>query len=139
MVINTKALMDGIAVLSDDHHVRITVRSSAKGALITAGYCFVGGIFAGPVGMAIGGSLGGLHAYRSATQFRSIGTIIRDDMTDHQREQLCHHLRKVVEDVNAGDAVVLLTMVASSETLKATIMKEVLAFISNEMRMQIID
>lgn len=139
MVLNTKALLDGIAVLSDDANVRFTVQSSAKGALITAGYCFVGGLVAGPVGMAIGGGLGGLHAYKTAARFRSVGTIIRLDMTDRQREQLGDHMRRVLQDVQAQDAVILLSLVASSESLKALVLKEVVSFIGTEMRMQIID
>lgn len=63
MVVDTVALMDGVAILSDDRNLRVTIRQSGKGALICGASCFVGGLVAGPVGMAVGGTLGGLKAW----------------------------------------------------------------------------
>lgn len=63
MVINTNQLLSAVAVLTDDHNMRITMKKSGKGALVCGASCFIGGLIAGPVGLAIGGTLGGLQAW----------------------------------------------------------------------------
>lgn len=63
MVVNTRDLMNGLAVLTDDHNMRVTIKHSSKGALVCGAACFVGGVVLGPVGMAIGGTIGGLKAW----------------------------------------------------------------------------
>lgn len=42
MVVNTKEFFDGIAILTDDVNMRVTMKQSAKGAAICAATCFVG-------------------------------------------------------------------------------------------------
>lgn len=42
MVLNTRELFDGIAILSDDRNMRVTVKQSAKGAMICGASCFIG-------------------------------------------------------------------------------------------------
>lgn len=42
MVVNTKELFDGIAILTDQTNMRVTVKGSAKGALVCSASCFVG-------------------------------------------------------------------------------------------------
>lgn len=64
MVVNTSALMEAVAVLTDDRNLRVTIQQSGKGALVCGACSFIGGIIAGPVGMAVGGTLGGLRAYQ---------------------------------------------------------------------------
>lgn len=64
MPVDLKEFLDGIAILADNHNMRATVRQSGKGALICGACCFVGGLVAGPVGLAAGGTIGGITAYR---------------------------------------------------------------------------
>lgn len=64
MPVDIKEFLDGISILADNHNMRVTVRQSGKGALICGACCFVGGLVAGPVGLAAGGTIGGITAYR---------------------------------------------------------------------------
>lgn len=64
MVLNTKELMDAVAILADDNNIRANLKHSAKGALICGASCFVGGVLGGPVGLAVGGTIGAISAYR---------------------------------------------------------------------------
>lgn len=67
MPVDFKEFLDGIAILADNHNMRATVRQSSKGALICGTCCFVGGLLAGPVGLAAGGTIGGITAYRMSS------------------------------------------------------------------------
>lgn len=64
MPIDTMEFLDGIAILVDNHNLRVTVKNSGKGALICGACSFIGGLVAGPVGLAAGGTIGGITAYR---------------------------------------------------------------------------
>lgn len=66
MPVDMKEFLDGISILAENHNMRATVRQSGKGALIAGACCFVGGLVGGPVGMAAGGTIGGITAYRMA-------------------------------------------------------------------------
>lgn len=70
MTINTKELLDAVAILADEREMKVTLKSSAKGALICGGSAFVGAILMGPVGLAVGGTVGGVTA-----AYMSRGTI----------------------------------------------------------------
>ena len=54
MPVATRELMNALAILSDKHEVRISVKQSAKGAVIAGGCAFIGGLLLGPPGLVIG-------------------------------------------------------------------------------------
>ncbi len=54
MPLNTREIIRVISDLSEIRPLRVTIYSSAKGAAITGGSTFVGGLLLGPVGMALG-------------------------------------------------------------------------------------
>lgn len=73
MADTTALLVDALAGLADDHDRRINVRdSSGKGALTCGGLTLLGGLLAGTVGMALGGTLGTIVAWQmSLRKWRS--------------------------------------------------------------------
>jgi hypothetical protein len=54
MPINTRELLDVVAQLTKNKHVRVTIKESLEGAGIAATTTLLGGLFLGPVGLAIG-------------------------------------------------------------------------------------
>lgn len=64
MPVATGELIKAIAVLADREDVRVSVKQSAKGAIVAGTCCFIGGILLGPPGLAIGGVAGGITAYK---------------------------------------------------------------------------
>lgn len=64
MPVNTEEFLRGIAILADNHNMRVTLKQSGKGAAICGAICFIGGIIGGPAGLAVGGALGGVTAYK---------------------------------------------------------------------------
>lgn len=64
MTINTKELIDAIGIVADNHSIRLTVKKSLKGTLIVTGITLGSALLLGPIGLMIGGTLGGYSAYR---------------------------------------------------------------------------
>lgn len=64
MPIDTRELMEAIAIVADEQNIRVAVKQSAKGTAICAACCFAGGLLMGPVGLAVGGAAGGIAAYK---------------------------------------------------------------------------
>lgn len=42
MVVNTREFFDGVAILTDQRNMRVTIKQSAKGAMVCGASCFVG-------------------------------------------------------------------------------------------------
>lgn len=64
MPVDVEQFLHAIAMLADKENILFTVKQSGKGAIVCGSMCFVGGLLGGPIGMAVGGTLGGLTAYR---------------------------------------------------------------------------
>lgn len=64
MPADIEELLRGIAILTDNRNMRVTLKQSGKGAAVCGAMCFIGGLIGGPVGLAVGGTVGGVTAYR---------------------------------------------------------------------------
>lgn len=76
MPIDMEEVLNAASMVADQEHMRATVRHSAKGALICGTACFIGGLLAGPVGLAVGGTVGGITAYRATSSSSGFNVII---------------------------------------------------------------
>ncbi|KAG4068743.1 hypothetical protein HA402_002434 [Bradysia odoriphaga] len=140
MVLNTNDLFDAIAILSQERNMRVTVKHSAKGALICGASCFVGGLVAGPVGMAVGGTVGGISAWKmSQGQFKPVSEIIRNDLTVQQKEKLMEHIMASVRDLDVTDAAVLLPMLMGSASIQQAVLSSVVTFVGKELNLQMVN
>ncbi|XP_017029245.1 protein Nazo [Drosophila kikkawai] len=140
MPIDTRELMEAIAIVADERNVRVAVKQSGKGAAICAACSFAGGMLLGPVGLAVGGAAGGIAAYKMTSgTFRPLGEVILNDLTDRQREQLVEHVSKAVAEIHPTDIVMLLPLIVQNASIQQAVLNTVVSFVSNELRMQIVD
>ncbi|XP_017062931.1 protein C19orf12 homolog [Drosophila eugracilis] len=140
MPIDTRELMEAIAIVADDRNVRVAVKQSGKGAAICAACSFAGGMLLGPVGLAVGGAAGGVAAYKMTSgSFRPLGEVIMNDLTDTQREQLVQHVSKAVAEIHPTDVVMLLPLIVQNASIQQAVLNTVMSFVTNELRMQIVD
>jgi hypothetical protein len=75
----------------------------------------------------------------SKDKFKSIPEVIMDDMTQDQRERLAASVSAVIADLRVEDAALLLPMLLKNPHAKEAVLKEVFAFIENEMKLQILE
>lgn len=129
MVINTREMMEVVGVLADEENVRLTVQSSAKGAMITGVGAFIGGVLGGPIGLPIGGAVGGLIGMKANKSFKPLSEIVRRDLTERQQQELKDKLQNIVSQINMMDAVQLLMMLRTDRVLMNLFIKESLSFV----------
>ncbi|XP_023167190.1 protein C19orf12 homolog [Drosophila hydei] len=140
MPIDTRELMEAIAIIADERNIRVAVKQSGKGTAICAACCFAGGLLMGPVGLAVGGAAGGIAAYKMTSgTFKPLGEVILNDLTDAQREQLVQHVTTAVADVHPTDLVMLLPLITQNASIQQAVLNTIMSFVSNELRMQIVD
>uniref|UniRef100_A0A182MIX7 Uncharacterized protein n=1 Tax=Anopheles culicifacies TaxID=139723 RepID=A0A182MIX7_9DIPT len=140
MPINTRELLDAVAILTDQQPTRVALKNSAKGAIVTGSSSFLGGLLAGPIGLFIGGTLGGLISYAMTNnQFKPISHIIQHDLTVRQQEQLKERIIAALSEFHPTDLMVIIPLLTGNVSAQKAVISTVISFLTNEMRMQIID
>jgi len=62
-----------------------------------------------------------------------------NDLTDRQREKLVQHVSKAVADIHPTDVVLLLPLIMQNASIQQAVLNTVMSFVTNELRMQIVD
>jgi len=133
MVLSYNDIMELLRVLSDEKNLRVTVTESGKGALVAGGVAGIGGLVLGPVGLALGGTVGGcLAAYMGHGKFKPLAKVIMEDIKDDQKLQLVNAVRGVMGNLDAGDAVTLIALVTSNDGLRNRVVTEMITFFSRQ-------
>ncbi len=66
----------------------------------------VGGMIAGPPGLAIGGAIGGCLAYIFGEgKFRPVSHVIMYEMKEEEKQQLVASVQNIIHNLDAGDAL----------------------------------
>lgn len=139
MVIQYNDILNIITTLCDDENLRITVKQSAKGGLIAGISCAVGGLIAGPPGLAVGGAAGGcLAAYLAGNSFKPISTVILYEMKPVDQRALVDSVTKIIQNLDVMDAVELLALIQANGALKAKIVGEMTTFCQQQLDLQVL-
>ena len=100
MVISYSSVMEVLTVLCEERKLMVAVRESGKGALLTGGVAGLGGLLLGPLGLALGGAVGGcLAAWRAQGTFKPLIEVILVDMKQDQRDRMVECLRDVLANI----------------------------------------
>ena len=152
MVISYSSVLEVMTVLSEEKELRVTVTESGKGALLTGGVAGLGGLLLGPLGLALGGAVGGcLAAWRAQGNFKPVMEVILYDLKQEQRERMVESVRTVLANLgrlivvllawlvrlkliflDASDAIALVAMVQGNQALKQRILTEMVTFLSRQ-------
>jgi hypothetical protein len=74
------------------------------------------------------------------SDFKSVGEIIRQDLTETQRQKLYHDIVKSVENVKPADLAMIVPMImGSNPQVQQAVLQTVTSFIKNEMQLSIVD
>jgi len=133
MVLAYEDIMEVVRLLCEERNLTITVKESGKGALVTGGVAGLGGMILGPIGLALGGAVGGsIAAWMAQDKFKPLVQVIMEDMRADQRERMIGCLRKVLSQIEPQDALALVAMVQGNQALKARLATEMVTFLSRQ-------
>uniref|UniRef100_A0A0V0GA38 Putative conserved plasma membrane protein n=1 Tax=Triatoma dimidiata TaxID=72491 RepID=A0A0V0GA38_TRIDM len=135
MPINYFELINAAEVVAEKEEMKVTMKYALGGAVFTTCTTLLGALTAGPVGLGIGGALGGIAAsVYTKGKFKSVVTIIREDLNEHQKQRLAEHLERVVRDFQITDLAKLALLLKSNEALYMEIFKVLKYFLENDMK-----
>ncbi|CAK6961999.1 protein C19orf12 homolog [Scomber scombrus] len=123
--------------LSAHDQIKVAVKNSTKGAMVAGGTAFVGGLLAGPPGIAVGGAVGGLlGSWLTSGQFRPLPQILME-LPPAQQQKLCDDVTAVLGNLNWTDAAQLITLVMGSATLQQQVVAALLGYVTNELKAEV--
>ncbi|KAJ8962540.1 hypothetical protein NQ318_000932 [Aromia moschata] len=90
-----ESLIEVCQILAEQQHLQVTVKSAAKSALITGVGAFFGALIAGPIGVAVGGTLASVTtAVATKGTYKSVVDILKNDLTPDQQGRLAASVGK---------------------------------------------
>ncbi|KAL7035653.1 hypothetical protein ACKWTF_008489 [Chironomus riparius] len=139
MPLNTRDLIEAISIVADNNNIRVTIKSSLKASCTTAVTTFAGGMLFGPLGIPFGATIGGLLAFARTEKFKSVGSIIRDELSAEQKRKLCQHIIDAFKSVRSDEIATLICMITQPGQIQATVIKKIVQFFIEEMHMNVIN
>ncbi|XP_049836584.1 protein C19orf12 homolog [Schistocerca gregaria] len=133
MPLSTREIMEALAIVAEHENVKVAVRKSVTGGVITCLTTICGGLLAGRFGMALGSTVGGITAYIMNNNFKPLPQILMEDLSVHQKEELVRSVRTVVNNIRVEDAVMLATLIVGNKTLSKTVLQLVVNFLRTQM------
>ncbi|XP_076856990.1 protein C19orf12 homolog [Brachyhypopomus gauderio] len=123
--------------VSANRQMKAAVKNSGKGAAVAGGSAFVGGLLAGPPGIALGGAIGGLlGCWMTSGQFRPVPQIIME-LPPQQQQKLFSDVMAVLGTLDWTDVAQLLMMVMGNVSLQEQIAAAVLSYVTKELRAEV--
>lgn len=139
MPLESRAVIEVMEELAKQDNLRVTFRESFRGGLIVGGIAAAGGLLAGPVGLAIGGAVGGcIAAVQAQGKFKPVVEVLAE-MTPRQREELATRIQTILNSVDIYDAVNLLIFINGNMTLRGRLIQILIGYLRDELRMHIVD
>ncbi|XP_058798581.1 protein C19orf12 homolog [Phymastichus coffea] len=134
MFIETKELFDVIVELSTIKEMKVALNTTVECGVVAAISTMIGGLVAGPPGIAAGGLVGTLISSCHANgKFKSVPEILMKDTTQQQKEKLANALRNFLTKENIITIVQLITASQNNPLLLQSIKKIVRDFLMTNM------
>ncbi|NXO16798.1 CS012 protein, partial [Oriolus oriolus] len=116
--------------------MKAAVTHSGRGALLTGASAFVGGLLAGPVGIAAGGAVGGLLGWITSGDFKPVPQILME-LPASERQKLYAEATAVINNLDWTDAAQLIAIVMAHASLREKVAGVLINYISRELKAQI--
>lgn len=116
MTVDTNAIINLIIDVLGEQQIQVTTVRSLKGALIAGSCAFIGGLLAGPIGLAVGGASGGALAAYNTSSFKPIGQIL-NELPFERKQQIAAEIQSIIDQLEVNDLTELVRLVAIYQTL----------------------
>ncbi|XP_075529929.1 protein C19orf12 homolog [Dermacentor variabilis] len=139
MPVKRDEMLDVLCMVSKEENLRVTLKHSVKGGLITGATAMVAGILMGPIGLAVGGALGGCAAaIMMQDKFVSAAEII-SNMSDDQKDDLITAVQRAFAEIEVADVVELAALLCGDIHIKKRIIRGIIDYFHSQMQLEIID
>jgi len=126
-----EGLLHLLAKLCDEREVQATVTGSLKGGAIAGAATVLGGLTLGPLGLALGGAVGGgLAAWLSQGQFQPLGQVILA-MPRHQQEELTSTIMDAFKR-DFSDPAALIQMAMADNAIQGALLTCVVTYLRGQ-------
>ncbi|XP_013416425.1 protein C19orf12 homolog [Lingula anatina] len=139
MPVDVNEVVAVCADLADEKNLRVTVQEALRGGLIAGATTVAGGLLLGPVGLAVGGAIGGAAAYANAQgKFKPVSTVLRE-MEPEKKKILYDRVQRIISGITIEDGIALLALIHSSDPMQAEFMCAVKSLVQDQLKMELID
>lgn len=123
--------------ISAQDQIKVAVKSAAQGAAMTGGAAFLGGMVAGPPGLAVGGVVGSVFAaWWASGKFRPLPQILME-LPPQQQQKLYNDVMAVLGNLDWTDAAQLMALVLGSSSLQQQVTAALLNYVTKELRAEV--
>jgi len=128
--------LEVVGEIFQEENIKICVKESIKGGLITGISTLVGGLLGGKTGLLAGGLVGTIAACNMTQNYTSLLQIIHE-MDYEKQKKLFDVVQNVVSTINITDVVKFAAILGTSQSIKQAVIHETINFVRNELSMQI--
>ncbi|XP_058010779.1 protein C19orf12 homolog isoform X3 [Ahaetulla prasina] len=135
--VKVRAVMQLLCRVSENRKMKAAFKHSGRGALVAGVTAFLGGLMAGPPGIAVGGAVGGLlGAWMASGQFKPIPQIILE-LPPAEQQRLYKDVCAIIQNLDWTDIAQLTAFVMASGSLQEKLLGVLTSYIINELRGEI--
>ncbi|XP_054710953.1 protein C19orf12 homolog [Uloborus diversus] len=139
MPVNTSEIIDLLCTVAEEERLKVTLSESLKGGLLTGGAAVVGGLALGPIGLAIGGTLGGCAAAVLArNKFLPAAHVIAT-LQPEKRDRLVQKVKIIMDGIDVTDVAYFAAMISGNAALRNKVVFALIDYLRTEMCMAIVD
>ncbi|NWW15279.1 CS012 protein, partial [Falcunculus frontatus] len=136
MPIRIDDVMKLLAHIASMKGMKAAVTHSGRGALLTGASAFLGGLLAGPAGIAAGGAVGGLLGWITSGHFKPVPQILME-LPASERQKLSAEAMAIVKNLDWTDAAQLTALVLANPGLREKVAGVLVNYLSRELKAQI--
>ncbi|XP_076333568.1 protein C19orf12 homolog [Tachypleus tridentatus] len=139
MPVDLDDLMNILMILVSEENLKVTVTESLKGGIITGTSAALGGLLMGPVGLAVGGAVGGCAAsYMAADKFKPVVEVLQE-MSYDKKKRLVDAVTDVTSNLNITDVAKLAVLLSGNTAVRRMVIDAVISFLRNELNYKVFD
>ncbi|XP_015928294.1 protein C19orf12 homolog [Parasteatoda tepidariorum] len=139
MPLDTSDVVDFLCTLSEEERMKCTVRQSLKGGLVVGCAAAIGSYILGPIGLAIGGAVGGVFAAATMRYSFFPASQVIATMSQVHRDRLASKIERIMQNFNVSDIALLATMISGDCLLRNRVVTELVDYLRQEMSLALVE
>ncbi|XP_015598205.1 protein C19orf12 homolog [Cephus cinctus] len=138
--LEANGFIDEILKLTELQEMKVAMKNNVLAGFFVGVTTLCGGLFFGPLGIAIGSTFGGCTAsYVLRGTFKSVPQIIKEDLTPEQRKKLAASVQELCSTHNIQTALQLALYLKDDKALLLMVIQLIKTFLESELAVKTIE